>query len=76
MLHEISSPESYRAVYKGLRGFFTGLSLVTLGEIQENEYSPLDTAIEAAKRFWAGILCNTRDKFFNVNLLMCEFLQY
>jgi len=35
VLHKISSPEAYRAVYKGLHGVFTGLSLVTLGEIQE-----------------------------------------
>jgi len=27
---------------------------------RKNEYSALDAAIEAAKRFWAGILCNTR----------------
>ena len=33
--HKISSPEAYRAVYKALHGIFTGLSLVTLGEIQE-----------------------------------------
>ena len=35
MLHKISSPEASRAVYKALHGIFTGLSLVTLGEIQE-----------------------------------------
>ena len=40
VLHKISSPEAYRAVYKyrwrpRLHGVFTGLSLVTLGEIQE-----------------------------------------
>jgi len=33
VLHKISSPEAYRAVYKALHGVFTGLSLVTLSEI-------------------------------------------
>ena len=35
VMHKISSPEAYRAVYKALHGVFTGLSLVTLSEIQE-----------------------------------------
>jgi len=30
---------------------------------RKNEYSALDAAIEAAKRFWAEILCITRVKF-------------
>jgi len=69
VLHKISSPEAYRAVYKALHGVFTGLSLVILGlggpeRSRKSEYSGgrlryLDAAIEAAKRFWAGILCNT-----------------
>jgi len=58
-MHKISIPQAYRAVYKALHGVFTGLSLVTLGEIQKKEYSGgrlryLDAAIEAAKRFWMG----------------------
>jgi len=35
LLHKISSPEAYRAVYKAPHGIFTGLSLVILNEIQE-----------------------------------------
>jgi|GEM_PF-4939331 len=35
LLHKISSPEAYRAVYKAPHGVFTGLSLVILNEIQE-----------------------------------------
>ena len=30
---------------------------------RKSEYSALDAAIEAAQRFWAGILCNTRVSF-------------
>ena len=56
----MSSSEAYRAVYKGLHGVFTGLSLATLGEVRKNKYSPLDAAIEAAKQLWAEIFCNTR----------------
>jgi len=35
VMHKISSPGAYRAVYKALHGVFTGLSLVTLSEIQK-----------------------------------------
>ena len=35
VLHKISSPGAYRAVYKALHGVFTGLSLVILSEIQK-----------------------------------------
>ena len=35
LLHKISSPEAYRAVYKAPHGIFSGLSLVILNEIQK-----------------------------------------
>ena len=35
VLHNNSSSEAYRAVYKVLHGIFTGLSLVILSEIQK-----------------------------------------
>ena len=51
MSHKISSSEAYRAVYKALHGIFTGLSQVTLSEIQKSGYCVLDAAIEAAQGF-------------------------
>ena len=79
VLHKISSSEAYRAVYKALHGIFTGLSLVILSEIQESECCALDAAIEAAQRFWAGILCNTRVELsisFSVPLRRSHFSSY
>ena len=39
---------------------------------RKSEYGVLDAAIEAAQRFWAGILCNTRVEF-RVNLVIDFF---
>jgi len=74
VMHKISSPEAYRAVYKALHGVFTGLSLVTLGlggpeRSRKNEYSALDAAIEAAKRFWVG---PPRPKFYASLGYICQ----